>query len=389
VALALAVVSGIAVAAWLYLLVFHGGFWRADMRLGRAPPPAAWPRIVAAIPARDEAETIGRAVASLFAQAYPGRLDIVVVDDASTDGTADIARRAAHEAGAGERLTVVATPPLPEGWVGKMWAVATGLARVPADARYVLLTDADIVHAPDALARLVAKAEAEGRALVSLMVRLSTANAAERLLIPAFVFFFQKLYPFRRVADPGSRIAGAAGGCMLVRRDALDASGGIAPIRDALIDDCALARRLKALGPIWLGLADNSRSLRAYAGLGDIWRMVARTAYTQLGYSPALLAGTVLGMALLYLAPPLALALGLAFQAWTAAALGALGWIAMSVAYAPTLRYHGLGLWRAPLLALAGLLYTAMTVDSARRHALGKGGAWKGRSYDRATLGRR
>lgn len=383
-ATALALLAALALAAWLYLLLLHGRFWRADVRLGDAPAPAAWPSVVAIVPARDEAATIAAAVTSILAQDYPGRLDLVVVDDASTDGTAARAREAAAAAGAGERLSVVATAPLPEGWVGKMWAVATGLAHTPAEAAFVLLTDADIAHAPDAVRRLVAKAEAEKRDLVSLLVRLHCASPAERLLIPAFVFFFQKLYPFAWIADPARRAAGAAGGCMLVRRAALERAGGIAPIRDALIDDCALAARIKPGGSIWLGFADESKSLRAYDGLGDIWRMVARTAFTQLGHSPALLAGTVLGMALLYLAPPVAGVAGAVLGHWPAAGLGALAWLALSLAYAPTLAYMRLGRWRAPLLPLAGLLYTAMTLDSARRHWQGKGGLWKGRTYGRA-----
>ena len=250
---------------------------------------------------------------------------------------------------------------------------------------YLLLTDADIAHEPGIVNRLVSKAETDGRLLVSLMVRLHCRGWAERLLIPAFVFFFQKLYPFPSVNDPKRPIAGAAGGCMLVRRTALEAGGGIVAIGDALIDDCALARRIKPEGPIWLGLAEGSRSIRPYDGLGGIWRMVARTAYTQLAYSPLLLAGTVLGMALLYLAPPVVAVWGLADGHWLAGGMAAGATALMLIAYAPTCILYR-SLWPSlPLLPIAGVLYTAMTIDSARRHAQGKGGGWKGRAYRTAS----
>ncbi len=401
--LVLTVAAAIALAAWLYLVFLHGGFWRADQRLPRdaadsTPAPVSWPAIVAVIPARDEAAAIGDAVASLLRQDYPGDLAVIVVDDHSSDGTADIARAAAAALGAAGRLTIIPAPALPAGWSGKLWAMESGLAALPEAARYVLLTDADIVHGPDAVRRLAAKAEAEGLDLASLMVRLRCESAAEALLIPAFVYFFQKLYPFRRVNDPRRAEAGAAGGCMLVRRAALDRIGGMAAIRSALIDDCALAAAIKRPGvnasptgstagrrhPIWLGLADDSVSVRRYDTIASIWRMVARTAYTQLRYSPAALAGTVLGMALLYLVPPAALVLGSALGAWPLAAMGGLALALMLLSYVPTWRdYRGRSPWFV-LLPVAALLYTAMTVDSALRHWRGKGGAWKGRVYPRA-----
>lgn len=380
----LAILAGAALAAWVYLVLFHGRFWRADQRLPLAIPASErWPEVTAVIPARDEAPVIGGAVESLLRQDYPGDFRVIVVDDASEDGTADAARAGAARAGASERLSVVAAPPLPPGWSGKLWAVHNGVAAAPADRRYVLLTDADIVHAPDALRRLAAKAETGALDLVSLMVRLHCASFAERLLIPAFVFFFQKLYPFPRVNDRAQRVAGAAGGCMLVRRAALDRAGGIAAVKDALIDDCALAALLKKNGPIWLGLADRTVSVRRYPKIADVWRMVARTAYTQLHHSPWLVLGTVLGMTLLYLVPPLAMVLCPFAGAWLAAAMGAAAFALMLYAYRPTWTLYRGDDPAILLLPLAALLYTAMTVDSMRRHLLGRGGAWKGRTYVR------
>jgi hopene-associated glycosyltransferase HpnB len=378
----LTLAAAAALAAWLYLVLFHGFFWRADQRLpAETTPPERWPDIVTVIPARDEAPVIGGAVESLLHQDYPGDLRVVVVDDASSDGTAEAARAGAARAGAEARLAIVAAPPLPPGWSGKLWAVHNGIAASPPERRYVLLTDADITHAPDALRRLVAKAEMESLDLVSLMVKLHCASFAERLLIPAFVFFFQKLYPFPWVNDREISTAGAAGGCMLVRRTALERAGGIAAVKDALIDDCALAAALKKNGPIWLGLAEQSASVRRYPRIGDVWRMVARTAYTQLRHSPLRVLGTVLGMTLLYLVPPLALVLCPFAGAWTAAAMGAAAFALMLYAYRPTWELYRGDDPALVLLPLAALLYTAMTVDSALRHWRGRGGAWKGRTY--------
>jgi hopene-associated glycosyltransferase HpnB len=379
VSLALAA-AGLALAAWLYLLLFHHRFWRADQRLP-AVAVAAAESVVAVVPARDEADVVGRAVASLLGQQVRPALRVVLVDDGSSDGTAAMARAAAAAAGAADRLVLVAGAPRPPGWTGKLWAMQQGVAaalRLDPAPRYLLLTDADIGHGPGTLAGLLAKA-AEGRVLVSLMVRLHCAGLAERLLIPAFVFFFQKLYPFPGINDPQSRIAGAAGGCMLVEAAALERAGGPAAVRGALIDDCALGRLLKRQGPVWLGLTRDSVSLRPYAGLGPIWRMVARSAYTQLRCSPLLLAGAVLGMLVLYLAPPIGLLLGLLAGGGALPWLGLAGWLAMMLAYAPTLRLYRLWPLWGLALPLAALLYTAMTVDSARRHWQGRGGEWKGR----------
>ncbi len=383
----LTILAGLALAGWLYLILGRRWFWLArEMLPKEAPALAAWPEIVAVVPARDEADVIGEAVSSLLGQDYPGRLSVVLVDDGSRDGTAEAAERAAAASGQVGRLRIVEARPPEPGWTGKMWAVAEGLAAADDSApgaAFVWLTDADIAHAPGELRALAGKALGDGRDLVSLMVLLNCRSAIERLLIPAFVFFFQKLYPFPAVNDPASRVAAAAGGSMLVRREALERAGGIAAIRGELIDDCALARRIKRDGPIWLGLTGESRSLRPYDGLGGIWRMVARTAFTQLGHSPAMLGAAVAGMVLFYVVPAAALVLGAVGREPAAAAMGGLALFLMGLAYRPTCRLYGPLGW--PFLALpaAAFLYTLMTVDSARRHWRGEGGAWKGRRFAR------
>ncbi len=376
--------AGLSLLAWVYLIAFHGRFWRPGPYLEDSPPLAAWPDVAVVVPARNEAKVIARSVVSLLRQDYPGRLVVVLVDDGSDDGTAEAARRAAQEAGQAERLTIMRGAALAEGWTGKLWAVSQGVDRareILPGARYLLLTDADIVHPAGNLRRLVAKAESEGSSLVSLMVRLNCESFWERLLIPPFVFFFRKLYPFPRVNDPAAPTAAAAGGCMLVRRTALDRAGGIAAVRAELIDDCALAAVLKRVGPIWLGLAKDTLSRRRYDRLRDIWDMVARTAYTQLRHSPALLGGTVAGMAGLYLLPPAAALLLPLAGAWTGAAAGLAAWLLMAGAYLPVARLYGRPAAAAPTLPLAAFLYTLMTVDSARRHWQGRGGSWKGRTH--------
>lgn len=386
-------VAWLALVAWFYLVLFHGGtggrFWRGTEHEGDRdfPPPVEWPSVVAVIPARNEAETIGPSVSSLLTQSYKGAVAVVVVDDGSTDGTAAAARRAGLETGKTDLLHLVAGAPLPPDWSGKLWALHQGLdeaERRRPDARYVLLTDADICHDRLNLSRLVARAEAEHLDLVSLMVRLRVESFWDRLLVPAFVFFFQMLYPFSWVNDPAHRSAAAAGGCMLVRRETLERAGGIVPIRDQLIDDCALARLLKRSGGrLWLGLGTTTRSLRRYEGFVDIWNMVARTAYTQLRHSTLLLLGTVLGMALLFAAPPLALVAGVLVPAPAAAVLGGTAWGLMTLCYGPTVRDYGLSPAAGVSLPAAGVLYAAMTVASAWRHWRGTGGGWKGRTYAR------
>jgi hopene-associated glycosyltransferase HpnB len=380
-----AVLSG---ALWIGLLMFRGGFWRADQRLSDGTPTinGDWPAVAVVIPARNEAHGIGRAVGSLLGQDYPGKVQIFVVDDNSDDGTAEIARAAAERHT--DRLTLVSGAALEPGWTGKMWAVSQGIARAESDmpgATFLLLTDGDIEHGPGNLKRLVAKAMAESLTLTSLMVKLRCDTGWEKLLIPAFVFFFQKLFPFPWVNNPRRKLAAAAGGCMLVHRASLSAAGGIEKIRDRVIDDCALAALLKPEGPIWLGLTDDVHSLRPYEELEEIWDMVARTAYVQLDHSPLALLGTVIGMALMYLAPPLSFFLGWWSGDTQAMAAGGIAWLLIAGAYLPTLKLYGQPMGRAMLLPFAAALYLLMTLDSARRHYLGRGGAWKGRSYDAPT----
>ena len=400
--LVLAAIGGCALAAavWVYLLAGHGGYWRTDQRLPAAAgqplgQPLSWPSVVAVVPARDEAAVLPGTLPTLFGQDYQGAFDVVLVDDESSDGTSRIAASLGRAAGWADpadprrgRLRIVAGTPTPAGWAGKVWAMAQGL-QAAGDADYVLFTDADIAYRPDSLAKLVRAAEADHRVLVSQMVLLRADTAWERLLVPAFVYFFAQLYPFRRVNRPGARSAAAAGGCMLVRRPELAAAGGLECIRGALIDDVALGQLIKAARPAgrcWLGLTADITSIRPYRRLPDLWDMVARSAYTQLRYSPAALAGTVIGLAWIYLLPPAAAiggAVGIAAGGgggfgWIAAA-GLVGWALMTITYVPMLRLYGLSPLRAPCLPLIAVLYAAMTVDSARRHYRGRGGAWKGR----------
>ncbi len=366
-------------AMWSWLLLCRGGFWKAGERLNReyGATGGPWPPVTAIVPARNEAEVIGSALRALAAQDYAGRLTIVVVDDGSTDATAATAMAAL----AGADAEIVTGTALPRGWTGKLWALEQGIARAAPETSYLWLSDADVVHSPETLRRLVGKAATDRLDLVSLMVRLRTETVWEKLLIPAFVFFFQKLYPFPRVNDDASRTAAAAGGCVLVRRAALVRIGGLAAIRNELIDDCALAREVKRVGSIWLGLADGSRSIRPYHGLSDIWSMVARTAFHQLGYSAVMLAGTVVGMLALYATPPLTVVLWPLHGVDVALALGVLAWLAMARCYLPTSGLYGRAWWEAALLPLAAMFFAAMTVDSAWRHWLGRGGMWKARRF--------
>lgn len=370
--------------AWLYLCFCHGRFWLGSERLADdGADPLAWPDVVAVVPARDEADVVARAVGSLLRQEYPGRFRVILVDDESRDDTAANARGVADPLA---RLTVCSTPPRPSGWVGKMWAVHTGVEearRVCSDATYLLLTDADVEHSPRNLVRLVRHAESRGFALTSLMVKLDASRGWSRLLIPAFVYFFAQLYPFPRVNDPEARTAGAAGGCMLVRRDALDRIGGIETLRGEVIDDCALGRAMKTkAGPIWLGLTTTEHSIRPYEGLGEVWAMVARSAYTQLGYRPLFALGTVLGLGLLFVVPLLAALGGPAAGDWTVGLLGWAAWGVMAATFLPTVHLYRQGavasLW-SWALPLAGILYGAMTLDSVWRHHTGRGAEWKGR----------
>jgi hopene-associated glycosyltransferase HpnB len=370
--------------AWLWLLLCQGFFWRTDVRLPPRREPDAWPSVCVVVPARDEAAVLPDALPSLLGQDYPGRAEVFLVDDGSTDGTGDLARELAHRHG-GLPLTVGSPGEPPAGWTGKLWAVRHGIGLARArDPEYLLLTDADIAHAPDSLRELVAAARTGGFDVVSQMARLRMESTWERLVVPAFVYFFAQLYPFRRIGKKGTRTAAAAGGCVLLRAEAAARARIPDAIRHAVIDDVALARAVKGSGGlVWLGLADRVDSVRPYPRLGDLWRMVSRSAYAQLRHHPLLLAGTVAGLALVYLVPPGAVVAGLATGNAAAAVAGASAWLVMTGTYVPMLRYYRQPLWLAPLLPFTAFLYLLMTVDSAVQHYRGRGAAWKGRTYAR------
>ncbi|MFB6871760.1 glycosyltransferase [Streptomyces sp. NPDC056323] len=371
-------------AAWVWLLLGQGFFWRTDQRLPRREPPAGWPSVAIVVPARDEADMLPVSLPSLLAQDYPGRAEIILVDDCSKDGTGDVARALSVRYG-GLPVTVV-SPGEPEpGWTGKLWAVRHGisLARTR-EPEYLLLTDADIAHEPDSLRELVAAAGSGGFDLVSQMARLRVSSPWERLVVPAFVYFFSQLYPFRWVNRAGARTAAAAGGCVLLRTGAAQRARVPESIRQAVIDDVSLARAVqRSGGRIWLGLAERVDSVRPYPRLADLWRMVSRSAYAQLRHSPPLLLGTVLGLTLVYLVPPVALVAGLLTGDPVAAWTGGLAWAVMTATYLPMLGYYRQSLWSAPLLPFTAVLYLLMTVDSAVQHYRGRGAAWKGRTYAR------
>ncbi|MEW1680995.1 glycosyltransferase [Streptomyces sp. NPDC093594] len=376
--------AAVSLAAWLWLLLLQGWFWRTDVRLPASRDPAVWPDVCVVVPARDEAAVLPASLPSLLAQDYPGRAEIFLVDDGSTDGTAWLARELAERHG-GLPLTVGSPGEPPAGWTGKLWAVRHGMALARARGpEYLLLTDADIAHAPDSLRRLVAAARTGGFDIVSQMARLRVESLWERLVVPAFVYFFAQLYPFRWIAGPGTRTAAAAGGCVLLRADAAERARIPDAVRHAVIDDVAVARAVKRSGGrVWLGLADGVDSVRPYPRLADLWRMVSRSAYAQLRHNPALLAGTVAGLAVVYLVPPVAVAAGVAAGNAPCALLGAAAWLVMAGTYVPMLRYYRQPLWLAPLLPVTAFLYLLMTVDSAVQHRRGRGAAWKGRTYAR------
>jgi hopene-associated glycosyltransferase HpnB len=385
-------VCGIAAAAslvaWLYLTLLHGRFWTTSVRLPEVtdePADGRWPTVVAVVPARNEAAMLPETLPSLLGQDYPGVFRVVLVDDASEDGTGEVARRLAAGHPAGDRLQVVRGDGPPPGWAGKVAAMATGV-RHAGEPEFLLFTDADIAHPADSARTLVRAALGHRLDLVSLMARLRTRTGWERAVVPAFVYFFAQLYPFRRVRAARSRVAAAAGGCMLLRASTLAAAGGLDGIRGALIDDVALGTLIKRSGGrCWLGLTTEVRSVRPYPSRAHLWDMVARSAYTQLRHSPALLAGTLAGLLLLYALPPVAAVAGVVGllahvdASWLAAVAGLAGWLLLAGSFLPMLRFYRLGGWRAPLLPGVAMLYAAMTLDSARRHRRGRGGAWKGR----------
>lgn len=379
---------------WLGLLTLRGQFWRSDQQLEVADISLkSLPTVCAIVPARNEADLLPITLRSLLLQDYPGAFNVFLVNDRSTDGTAGCAEGVAYAVNKPQQFHLIAGESLPAGWSGKLWAVEQGIQQAKAlTPDYFFLTDADIEHDPSNLRRLVAKAVQEDLDLVSVMVRLKCEGFWEKFLIPAFVFFFQKLYPFRWVNNPNNKTAAAAGGSILIRAAALERIGGIQAIRNALIDDCALAQAVKqrgrgadtnsssfspsphhpissaSCGRIWLGLSTLTCSLRSYPVLRTIWDMVARTAYTQLNYSPVLLLGTLMVMTLIYLVPPIAVILGAVLENWAIALTGLSAWLLMSLAYYPTIRFYKCSPWLALSLPAIAFLYTLMTLDSAIRH---------------------
>jgi hopene-associated glycosyltransferase HpnB len=372
---------------WLFLILFWGQFWRVNHQLeanqDKDIDNNTLPTVCVIIPARNEADVIPVSLRSLLLQDYPGKFTIFLVDDQSSDGTANVAQEVAHNLDKTQQLQIVTSTSLPPGWTGKLWAMEQGLQTASTlTPDYFLLTDADIEHDPSNLHRLVAKAEAQKLDLVSIMVRLRCQSFWEQLLIPAFVFFFQKLYPFSWVNNPKKANAAAAGGCILIHSEALNRIGGLQIIRQALIDDCSLAKAVKSThGKIWLGLSTLTYSLRPYDSLKTIWDMVARSAYTQLNYSPFLLIGSLLGMTLVYLLPPIAIIFGLVLGNWIITLISFIGYLLMTFAYFPIIRFYKCSPVFAFSLPIIAFLYTSMTIDSALQHWQGRGGAWKGRVY--------
>ena len=369
---------------WLGLCLFWGQFWQGVRLITSNKKLESYPNVWVIIPARDEADVIAHSLSSVLKQDYPGLLSVVLVDDNSSDDTAKIAQKTYNKLAINYQLHIISGKPLPPGWKGKLWALEQGInyAKQQATPDYFILTDADIQHHKTNLTELISKAETEKLDLVSLMVLLRCQSFWEKFLIPAFVFFFQKVYPFKLANNPQSFVAAAAGGCILIKANTLEKIGGIAAVKNALIDDCTLAKKVKSGGgKIWIGLTDKTISLRPYDSLKSIWDLVARTAFNQLNYSWILLIGTIIGMALVYLVPPLAVIWGIATREMSVLATGAIAWLIMSLAYLPTIRLYRLSpLWTFSLSAIA-LLYGLMTIDSAIKHFQGKGGFWKGRVY--------
>lgn len=369
-------IAALSCLIWLYLIGARGMFWRMVVPSAPGLGSASAARIAIIVPARNEADVVAQTIQSLLAQDYPGPLHIIVVDDQSSDETAALVRDVAFEHG--ERVTMIASAPLPAGWTGKMWALAQGVERASAFAPdYFLFTDADIAHAPQSVSSVVALAQAGNHDLVSMMVTLRCESFAERALIPAFVFFFFMLYPPAWVNSKMHKTAAAAGGDILVRRAALAGIGGVAAIRHALIDDCAMAREIKRTGSIWLGLTKNARSIRPYVSFGVIGRMISRNAFYQLNHSVWLLIGTMIGLAVTYVAPPVLLFFG----GW-ATLFGASAWFLMTSSFMPIVRFYSLSPLWALALPLVAMFYAGATVHSAIQYWLGRGGAWKDRVQD-------
>ena len=363
---------------WLYLAFLRGNFWRLEEDHLEPKPLEKWPRVVAIVPARNEAATIARAITSLLSQEYPGEFEIIVVDDQSDDGTASLARKAAEETGTTQRIIVHSAAELPQGWTGKLWALNEGISVTSEKAPgFFWFTDADIVHAPDTLQRLVTRAETESLDLASLMVLLQAKTFPEKLLIPPFLYFFLMLYPPRWIADPQKRTAGAAGGCILLRRAALERIGGFASIRNEVIDDCALARAVKRTGgKIWMGVTRASISLRECKTFAEIRDLIARTAFTQLHYSSVLLVATLLGLFVTYWLPWILFFAG-EDPAWL---LGSTAASLMTVTFLFTVKFYNRSAIWALTLPFAAAFYACATFLSVVRYWLGRGAQWKGRS---------
>jgi len=378
---AAASIAVLSLLIWLGLFFFNGHFWQiwiSDADRETVGPPAVWPNVVAIAPARNEVASIAQTVSALAKQGYPGKFSVVIVDDHSEDGTGVLARRTAEEAGTPAGVKVISASPLEAGWTGKLWALNCGIqeARIY-QPEFFWFTDADIVHAPDTLIRLVSRAERDQLDLTSLMVLLQAQTFAEKLIIPPFLYFFLMLYPPRWIANPKSRTAGAAGGSILLRALALERIGGIASIQNEVIDDCSLARAVKrGGGRIWMGLTRASVSLRRYSSLSELQDMIARTAFTQLNYSPLRLAGTLLSLLLTFMVP-VALASSSVATVWLPALLA---WCLMSASFLPTVVFYRLSPIWSPFLPVAALFYSYATLLSAVRYWLGRGGQWKGRS---------
>ena len=374
-------VAALSLLIWLYLFFLNGHFWQiwiADADAQAVPRVESWPSVTAIMPARNEAAVIEQTVKALAAQNYPGNLSIIVVDDHSEDGTGDLARKASAESGAPAGVRVLAAPPLEPGWTGKLWALQSGVSAATANPpEFFWFTDADVVHGPETLTQLVSRAEHKAYDLTSLMVLLQAESFAEKLIIPPFLYFFLMLYPPRRIANPKARTAGAAGGCMLLRSSALARIGGLAAIRDEVIDDCSLARVVKRSGgKIWMGLTRRSVSLRCYGSFGELRDMIARTAFTQLNYSALWLFGTLIGLLLTFVAP-VAIAFSTNARVWAPALLA---WCLMSASFMPTVVFYRLSPIWSPFLAIAAIFYSYATFVSAVRYWLGRGGQWKGRA---------
>lgn len=374
------VASVLAVIIWIVLLFARGQFWNVQRVIVSGQTPSMAPRIAAIIPARDESDVIGEAVTSVLSQG----IHVFLVDDDSSDGTADVARRAAEAASRSSDLTIIESAPLPPGWAGKLWAVYQGVRHASQFApEFLLMSDADITHDRRSIASLTDIAIRGDYDLVSFMVKLHCRSLAEKLLIPAFVFFFFELYPPSWISNPKYSTAGAAGGCILIRPEALASAGGIEAIRNEIIDDCALARAVKRSGgKVWLGLTNDAHSIRPYTSFSQIGRMISRTAFNQLHHSTLLLAGALAGLTITYLMPILLLFSGNVLLL----GLGAAVYAAMTFSYFPMIRFYRLNPAWALTLPLAAIFYGGATAHSALAYWLGRGGKWKGRVQDIAVV---